>query len=103
MAGKMGPTHLIDDAGQEERERVERAVCTSIHEHPQPDLPVEERLEDHAELEVLSRCRELIITLQAADDDNALRLGEELGCVREVLDDPERDRTGDDRCETLCS
>jgi hypothetical protein len=89
-------TYLVDDAREEERERIERAIRTSVQEHAKPDLPVQERLPDHTQLQALSRGRELVVRLQTADNDGALLSGQELGGVREVLDDPERQDAGDD-------
>ena len=67
----------------------------------QPRLPVQQTLEDILPPEVLPRGAELLVGLQAPDDDRALRLGEELGRVWEVLDDPEGDEPGDDGGEAL--
>ena len=66
-----------------------------------PGLPVEQALPDVAHPEPLARGAELVVLLQAADDDRALRLGEELGGVREVLDDEEGRRARDDGDEPL--
>ena len=44
---------------------------------------------------------ELVVRLQPAHDDGALRLGQELRGVREVLDDEERHRARDDGHEAL--
>ena len=43
----------------------------------------------------------LVIALQSTDDNSSLDLGEELGIVREVLNDPEGQEPSYDRDETF--
>ena len=66
-----------------------------------PGLPVLEALPDVLELEALARRAELVVLLQAADDDGALLLGQELGRVGEVLDDKEGKRSRNDGGQAL--
>jgi hypothetical protein len=117
---------LADDAGQEEREGVERAIGTGVEQHPQPCLPVLHGVEYVPLLESLTRSGVLVVRLEASDNNlwkkrqkvlissfptehdarrgtthGTLSLGEELGVIREVLDDPEARDTGDDGGEPL--
>ena len=68
---------------------------------PDPRLPIEKTAPDVVPAEILARGAELVVGLEAAHDERALLLGEELGRVREVLDDPERRRARDDGDEAL--
>ena len=68
---------------------------------PDPRLPIEKTAPDVVPAEILARGAELVVGLEAAHDERALLLGEELGRVREVLDDPERRCAGDDGDEAL--
>lgn len=76
-----------------------------------PGFPVKNTLEDVLPTELLSGGRELVIGLEATNDERTLRLGEELGSIGEVLDDEEGNCTGDDcykpfededPCPSLC-
>lgn len=61
-----------------------------------PGLPVQKTLPDVLELQILAGRTELVILLQTANNDGALLLGQELGRVGEVLDNPERRSARDD-------
>ena len=50
---------------------------------------------------MLACSTELVVLLQPADDERALLLSEELGGIREVLDDPEGSEAGKHGNETF--
>ena len=51
--------------------------------------PVGKTLPDVLHLEFFSRSAVLIVALQSTNDHSPLNVGEELGIVREILNDPE--------------
>jgi len=63
--------------------------------------PISKALQDGLELEFFARCAVLIIALQTANDKGSFGLGEKLGTVGEVLDDPEGYDPCHDRRETF--
>ena len=115
----MAHTKRIDNARQEERERVQGAVGSHVQEHcgsksaghtckplhqrltSNPGLPVEQTCPDVVPPEVLTGRTVLVVRLQATYDDGPLSLSQELRCVREVLDDPEGHEARDYGNETL--
>lgn len=66
-----------------------------------PGLPVKNTLEDVLPTELLSGGGELVIGLEATDDERALGLGEELSSIGEVLNDEEGNCAGDDRYKSF--
>lgn len=116
MSGRS--THLVDNSRQEKRESVKGHVGTHIDEHcmdirtsavegqksnltAKPGLPILQGLDNVLHPEVFSCSAELVVWLEAANDNSPFCLTQELGGVGEVLDDPERCNSCEDRGQTF--
>ena len=64
-------------------------------------LPVGESLPNVLRLEFFSRSAVLVVRLQSTDENSSLGVGEELGAVGEVLDDPKGQEPCHNRRETF--
>lgn len=66
-----------------------------------PCLPVLNTIKDPLPLQFLAACRVLVVLLQSTNHKRTFLLCQEFRRIREILDDPKRDRSRQDSGQTL--